>query len=901
MTQVTLKEAVMRKALVFLSLGLLCLLLAMWGCERHITGAGGGVSGQVANLTISSADTVLATPAGVTDSTTITVTVTDAGGNGVPGQTVELWLDNNVGVLTALSEADTTDFGGQVNTTFRVNDNVGTNVIHARLAGITAQMSISVQRVNIAQVTLQIAPDIVNVAPGSSASATLTVWVRDDLGNGVAYVKPSLESPIGIIENYGRTDFTGRVQTNFYTAGDYGIAQIIARVGAVSDTTTITVNQTAATTGVIQLQSDLYVIYADMGVTFANVSALLKDADNQVIRADTVIFTSTAGAIASPVVTDSLGIARSIFTDIGIATEPDSAMVIAQYRRFGISDTIYIMILEQQPIDHITLSVNPSTLTAGVDSSAVTATVFQLNGSFAPSGTQVIFNSDSGGTFTPSNVGVLGTAGQASVYFHAPAASGITHLTATASGVVSNEVMVTMAAGPVRHLDITIDPLFLYTNSTQTALVSVEVTDSLGNYCEDGLQVAFSTSLGIITPYGQTFNGIAHAALSPGNTAGLALVNATNQGYADSTTCEFIAGGPSNITLTSDVSFIQVAGVGGPEQALLTATVRDAMGNYIQDGWPVVFSIENNGAPGGGININNHGIVDTVFTINGAGIATLNSGVLSGPVLIKALTWTDSTHATEIFARRSGIVVGSGPPNTVIVGYNRVGEDGGAGSWAIDVHAALADMYANPVDDGVAVFFTVVPDTASITPNAVTGNSPSISGGPIPGNAYTLLQYPGSATFETVTVTAEAAVLGEQFVTGSLAFQLPLQECQVSLYIQPAAWHFTQLGDPTEIECRAVVLDGHGTCVNNARVFFFTTKGQFYTSAEEGQQVDERLTGHPPDPCGEAKLWLRAYLEFTFLDPITPEVTGTVYCSVYGYTECVVDGQQVLFQRFVGD
>jgi hypothetical protein len=138
MTQVTLKEAVMRKAIFIVSLGLLCLLLIMWGCERQTTGTGGGVAGQIANLTISAGDTVLASPAGVVDSTTITVTVTDAGGNGVAGQFVEMYMDNNVGVLTALSPMDTTDFGGEVQTTFRVNQNYGTNIVHAQLEGISS-------------------------------------------------------------------------------------------------------------------------------------------------------------------------------------------------------------------------------------------------------------------------------------------------------------------------------------------------------------------------------------------------------------------------------------------------------------------------------------------------------------------------------------------------------------------------------------------------------------------------------------------------------------------------------------------------------------------------------------------------------------------------------------------
>ena len=899
MKKLTRKEAVMRKALLISSLGLLCLLLAMWGCERHTTGAGGGGgSGTVASLSITAGDTELATPAGVVDSTLITVTVTDGGGSGVPGKQVELWMDTNVGVLTALSDDDTTDFGGQVTTVFRVNSNFGSNTIHARVEGVTAELGITVREVNITQVTLQVAPAVLSVAPGSSGQATLKVWVRDNDGNGVAHVKPSLTSLKGIIENYGRTDNTGKVETNFFSAGDYGEAEIIAGVGAISDTAMITINETASATGIIDVQSDLYVIYADGGVTTANVTALLKDADYQVIQNDTVIFTSDAGAISSPAITDSLGIAHTSFTDVLIATEPDSATIIAQYRPFGIADTIYIMILEQQPISHITLSVNPNTLLAGVDSAEVTATVIQLNGEFAPEGTQVIFESDSGGSFEPSNVGIVNEAGQASLYFYAPNATGIYTLTATASAVVSNEVAVNVEPGPVRHLDVTVDPPYLYTSSTQNALVTVEVTDSLGNYVEDGVLIFLETTLGIVTPTAYTQSGIATGILNPGNTAGLATVKAYYGFYADSTTVEFIAGGPSTITLESDRNFIQVQGVGGPEQALLTARVKDAMSNPIEDGWPVIFIIENNGSPGGGININNQGITDTVFTINGSAIATLNAGVNSGPVLIKAWTYTDTTQSTIIFARKSGINVASGPPEVVMVGHNSEGVDAGAGSWSIDVHASVADAYANPVDDSIAVFFTVVPDTADINNEGVfTGNEPFSGGDPVAGNAYTVLTYNGAATFEEVTVTAECAVLGQGTIEGSETFQLPLQGCEITLYIQPAAWHYNSLGDPAEFECRAYVQDGHGQPINNALVLFFTTKGRFYLTQSGVVEQDEKLTGQPPDPPGQATLWIIAYMANVFLDPITPEVTGTVSDSVYGYPECITDGQQIILQR----
>ena len=891
----------MRKALLIFSVGLVCLLLAMWGCERHITGSGGGGGGTVSTLSLSAEDTVLATPAGVIDSTTITVTVTDAGGVGVPGQSVELSMDTNVGLLRSIS-ADTTDNNGQVSTVFRVNANFGSNVIRARVGSATAQLGITVNQVNIAQVTLQAAPNILNVAPGVTAQCSLTVWIRDDMGNGVANVMPALRCNLGIIQNFGRSDNSGKVVTAYNTSGDstqYGVDTVLASIGDRISTTTITINPTAGLTGSIEMNTDLNVIYADgPGITSANVFALLKDADNQVIANDTVIFTSTAGTITSPKITDSSGIARTTFDDIGLATEPDSSKIICRYVRFSIADTIYISILEMQPIDHITLSVNPENMIAGIDSASCIATVFQVNGEFAPSGTTVIFSSDSGGAFSPTNVATLNTNGQATVYFKAPNATGITHISAICSGITSNAVECHINAGPPRFLDVAVDPPILLANIGQTAIVSVSVSDSLGNLVGSGVFVSLTASLGYINPNATTIDGIAVTTYNPGTTAGNAIIAAFVGIYGDSTSVMIVSGGPSSISLTSNTSSITVAGVGGNEQAILTANVRDASGNAVPDGNIVYFRILNYAALGG-INLNNHGIQDSAQTAAGNASVTLNSGTVSGPVVIRAWTFTDSTHSTQISATLSGINVGSGPPYYIIVGHNNVGTNGESGNWVIDVHSSVADRYSNPVSDGWAVFFTVTPDTANVAVDSVvTGNSPiSGNGGPIPGNAYSQLSYNGAATFESIALQATCRISETDSVYGVETFELPLQECEITLVCQPEHWHFVENGDPSQIECIVTVRDGHGEPINNARVLFFATRGQFYTSAVGGQQVEQRLSGQPPDEPGEATLWLRGYEAYVFPDPVTPEITGTVHASVYGYQACVTDGIQVIFQR----
>ena len=127
-------------------------------------------------------------------------------------------------------------------------------------------------------------------------------------------------------------------------------------------------------------------------------------------------------------------------------------------------------------------------------------------------------------------------------------------------------------------------------------------------------------------------------------------------------------------------------------------------------------------------------------------------------------------------------------------------------------------------------------------------------------------------------------------------FDLPMQDCEITLLINPASYHF-MYGDPARFRCRAVVQDGHQIPINNASVLFLTSIGRFFATQSGIQLMDEKLTGQPPDPPGQATLWMIATLAETFTDPLTAEVPATINCLVYGYPECFTDGQQVILRR----
>ncbi|MBM3325012.1 MAG: hypothetical protein FJY66_05030 [Calditrichaeota bacterium] len=407
--------------------------------------------------------------------------------------------------------------------------------------------------------------------------------------------------------------------------------------------------------------------------------------------------------------------------------------------------------------------------------------------------------------------------------------------------------------------------------------------------------MSFSTTLGSITQNAPTDNdGIARATLNPGTQAGNAMVKAWIGLAVDSTTVRIIAGTANTLTLTVAPPSIQVRGTGGTDQALVEATVRDANQNPVPDGQWVTFQIVS--GPGGGININGRGAIDSAQTSAGVARVTLNAGIYPGLVDLRASTWVDDV---EIFAHKSNISVVSGPPATISLQPKEIGTDAGGGAWAVEVAAQVRDMYNNPVANNWAVFFSVEPAIASIVSDQVYTGNPNENGDSRPGFAYTQLTWLSSMTFRPVVISAECRP-PDGAVRKDTTFILPLQEGELNLLCTPEHWHFTDDGDPTRIRCLATVQDGHHVVINGARVFYFSQRGHFYTASTGGVRADEYISGTPPAENGQAILWLRVYEQWAFPDPITPETTCEVRVELLYYGGVASDAIIVQLQRGSG-
>lgn len=326
---------------------------------------------------------------------------------------------------------------------------------------------------------------------------------------------------------------------------------------------------------------------------------------------------------------------------------------------------------------------------------------------------------------------------------------------------------------------------------------------------------------------------------------------------------------PASIDIDVSSNEVQVKGTGGTETIAIQAIVYDAAGQPLtagqevefsfvsipnaeeaQDQQPVIFTTNNS---------QQHYINEAPITstTNNAGIAQvqMTSGTDNGPISIKA-----SIPSSGINANYSQIVITSGPPANVFVGYAGTGENIGGGLWKTEVSATVTDKYDNPVQDSTAVFFTTdendffkiirrVPGTSGNPPvqcevvdlqnpvsgsevnivgAAVTFNESPLGGDQTRGVAYTELTYRGFETNGEIWIHASAAgANGQMIISDSLLVKLGLNEPELSSSAtQPgiineagACW--------TRIDVTANLVDGQQNAITGTPIQFTATRGRF--------------------------------------------------------------------------
>ena len=882
---------------------------------------------------------------------TVKAVVIDANGNGVPGVTVNMAVYPTNGVN--LEPAAQTSAAGETQALVKS---------YARAAGDSVRVigSVSVATVSgdttlrdttyitfaalesqINSITVWAEPPTLTVSPGASASSKVYARVLDNTNTAIQNLQVSFSSSKGALTPPTLTDTAGVASLTFYSNGDTGQVVVTASAGSFSNNTIIQVNQSASATGSITIscKEGWSAIYADGDVTHANIEATLKNADNEPIVGDTIRFTSSPAwtKIASPRVTDTTGTAYSTFDDIGPAfyTYPDSAMLIAKYEALGLSDTIYMMILQAPEIDHIVLTSPAETgmEASGHDSANITARVYLEDNTFAPQGTPITFSTTLG-EIVP-NDSIIGQNGQVVVRIVSAQALDTAFVHATSGGVESNTLVIPFLPGDPTSIDlVSMVPEYLVVGGP-SGTITVVVTDTSGNGVPSK-QVSWVTSLGTITSMSITNSqGQAVAYLSPQTQAGVAQISVSTIGVGDTLRFGYPIQStyPSSIQISSNVNTIQVQGTGGLEAAAISASVYDPNGNPVPDSILVAFEL----LPPipGGAHFDNGLPMDSSFTSNGVAMVSLNSGLVSGPLKVRATTWMDwPSMLNPIQATKSNIVIASGPPFAIDIDSEEDAQPGlpndPSATLKVGVSARVQDQYGNTVSAGTAVFFSVDPETVSTWQGpygSIIGASTVID---TTGIAKTFLYYNSEATYKKVTVIAQCTSDSTVLITDDALVELPLYGGTLDLNVVPFSWYF---GGTCVMKVVATLKDDLLSPINNAKIVFGNSLGLFFCADSQIASLGlgngwypganniwrfEQYSG--PNPIdginiyvpnfhqgnGEAILFMRAQetaneqinpvYPGVFLDAITPEVIGEISCDVAG-SEVSSDPENATFRR----
>ena len=386
----------------------------------------------------------------------------------------------------------------------------------------------------------------------------------------------------------------------------------------------------------------------------------------------------------------------------------------------------------------VNVSASPTSVETS-ETSVVEATVTVGGSGVAGQAVYFTVSPSGAGTVTPQ-YDTTGADGVAATVFTATQAGAVVVQAQVVGTEVSSTVGLSVSQGSTGTGNVTINASrsLLLANGSDTSVITVVVRDELGQPAPDGTLIKLVAGERFIDIDG---NGYWSANIDSlvfdanGNelwdSYGLIPSTATVTGGAGQAIVDYVSGDEAytvyiratvddggiqgfaelsvqispntilhSIYLASDSVTLSVVSTGGMETSTLRATGFDTHGNAVPEGMPIVFAILD--GPGGGEQVDTVAYgPDTAYT-NGQGVATttISSGTISGTVRIRAYQGTVLSNATQV-------LIAAGPPEHIVVGaseynvpyWDRVGE-------TVEILAVVSDVYLNPVNDSVVVYFS---------------------------------------------------------------------------------------------------------------------------------------------------------------------------------------------------
>jgi hypothetical protein len=583
------------------------------------------------------------------------------------------------------------------------------------------------------------------------------------------------------------------------------------------------------------------------------IRAFLYDTDGLGIALDTIIFSNPDhdGSYQAVAITDGTGMAISTFRPF--ADRTGLTEIVAAHRENTIheaTDRVDVDILPVRAIALVTVSLQKYSIIAnGVDSSTIFITVQDSSGGLIADGTSVFLENTGIGRLTATHVQTIN--GQVVSAIEAPpniesgpiVDSIFVWGNSSDTTIAADTVVVTYIPDVVDRLHI-IRPdstVTLIAGSQASDTLQVSALDANGNPVANGTQVSFVNEIPSSTinpPTAATVDGIATAVYLVGSETGDDNVRAfVRDPYEPTDTIwsaypaayHIISSEATTLVLSASETSIKVGGA----SCQIIATLQDANGNPLSEGYFVAFEIKSaNGSrsvPYEWPSFDTEWGVyyDTVETsINGAAVVQIYSGTKAGPVSIEACTIPLPPDSLFVCDEKSLITISSGPPFHVEASPAPVGEATNPAypERFVQVGAGVWDVYANPVEYGTAVYFSLIPnDIAEVEGDSYTGGARPYHPDSADGWAFSRIIYGCYGTFDTLQLVAMSAG-GDNGEVADTSAPFPLPAYNPSIFLSANPGNLRCAGpnswDCDQSDITALLTDGGGCPVQHGIINF---------------------------------------------------------------------------------
>ena len=486
-------------------------------------------------VTLPPANTVIVSPSTVslliTQRQQLSATVTDAGGNPIPNQTVT-WQSSDPTVAT-------------VGTTGLVIALLpGTATITGTSGAASGTSHVTVSLVPVRRVT--VTPDALTFTQGD-AGTQVAVALLDSIGGALSLTG----RPVTWSSN--RTSVATVNSTGFVTPVGPGQAVITAtQTGSgLSATTSVTVTQVPVASVVIA--PDLDTLIVGQAVQLA---ATTKDASGNTLTGRAIVWDGSDDAVGS---VSSAGRVTALSPGTLTATATSEGKV-------GTSTIVVLAV----PVASVVISPTSASVVAGSSTSAFTAVAKDGSGNVLNGRTFAFASSNTAVATIDASTGVA-----------TGVAPGTTTITATSEGVTSNNATLTVSAVPVASVTIAPTTQSVVAGDVTPAFTAV-TKDGSGNVLT-GRSVTFASSNTSVATINAT-TGVA-----TGVAAGTASITATSEGKTSPAATLTVSPAPVGSVIVSPISQSVVEGATTPA---FTAVTKDGHGNVVT-GRAVTFASSN--------------------------------------------------------------------------------------------------------------------------------------------------------------------------------------------------------------------------------------------------------------------------------------------------------------------